>query len=301
MLLLCCVGYSLTSALDVKPQKRSLPSQPSPSLLPITKHRRLLFLLPTVVHQTKWFHSISDSYARRVAADPSFPQKSVAELLLAAGTQLTAEWNRRGALRLLPELDFVMGGVLTAMAGKYYAMWRVAPTTQTQRQVIMDPPEQDSSSTDELRWGNLWVPTTAFQLTMSDGVTRPTPWQRVGAFLAPMPYLFRAGVISSAFGYGVTALFIWIRSILLPTYQAPTQSINILYASLYTGGFLAVVSNIRYQLLQGIVEPRLVNPWYTKNKVLYTILSVSIRLGNGFLGSMLGIMGMRRFGLQRMK
>lgn len=259
----------------------------------------------------KWFQSISKSYARRVAADPSFTQKSITELLLAAGTQLTAEWNRRGAHRLIPELDFVVGGVLTAMAGKYYSMWRVAPTKQQQEED--DDTEQDattmtttaslslsSSSSDELRFGNMLVPTNAFQSTMLDGVTCPTPMQRVGAFIAPMPYLFRAGVMSSAFGYGLTAIFVWIRSILLPSYLPQTQSINILYASLYTGGFLAIVSNVRYQILQGIIEPKFVNRFY-HNKILYTLLSVAIRLGNGFLGSMLGIMGMRRLGLQRMK
>lgn len=68
----------------------------------------------------KWTNQLQKGYQQRVAADPTFPQKSITEVILAAGTQLAAEWNRRGADRLLPEIDFVMPGVLTAVFGKYY-------------------------------------------------------------------------------------------------------------------------------------------------------------------------------------
>jgi hypothetical protein len=68
----------------------------------------------------RWSQDFKTGYSRRVAADPSFQAKSVTEVFLAAGTQLTAEWNRRGSDRLLPEIDFVIPGVLTAVFGKYY-------------------------------------------------------------------------------------------------------------------------------------------------------------------------------------
>lgn len=68
----------------------------------------------------KWSKQLSTGYKLRVAADPSFPVKSITEVLLAAGTQLTAEWNRRGRHRLLPEIDFVIPAILTAIFGKYY-------------------------------------------------------------------------------------------------------------------------------------------------------------------------------------
>jgi len=60
---------------------------------------------------TKWRQQIQDGYDRRVAADPSFLQKSFTEVLLAAGTQLAAEWNRRGSGRLLAEVDFVLPAI----------------------------------------------------------------------------------------------------------------------------------------------------------------------------------------------
>lgn len=68
----------------------------------------------------RWSQEVKTGYQRRIAADPLFPQKSVTEVLLAAGTQLAAEWSRRGAIRLIPEADFVIPAILTAVFGKYY-------------------------------------------------------------------------------------------------------------------------------------------------------------------------------------
>ena len=67
-----------------------------------------------------WTEQLQTGYERRLSADPSFAAKSITEVLLAAGTQLAAEWNRRGNDRLLVEIDFVVPGVLSAVFGKYY-------------------------------------------------------------------------------------------------------------------------------------------------------------------------------------
>jgi hypothetical protein len=64
--------------------------------------------------------SFQTGYHRRVNADPAFFWKSITEVLVAAGTQLMAEWNRRGASRMVSELDFVVPAVMTAVFGKYY-------------------------------------------------------------------------------------------------------------------------------------------------------------------------------------
>jgi len=67
-----------------------------------------------------WNAAFREGYYRRINADPSFFGKSVTEVLVAAGTQLMAEWNRRGSSRILLELDFVFPAILTAVFGKYY-------------------------------------------------------------------------------------------------------------------------------------------------------------------------------------
>jgi len=247
-------------------------------------------------------NQVKTGYQQRVASDPSFPQKSVTEVVLAAGTQLAAEWKRRGANRLLPEIDFVLPGVLTAIFGKYYrlslSMWRVAKTIDDQHS---SKPKlaSDEEPKDQMLF-NLAVPTNAFQEYMLDGVTKPMPIQRAGSMVAPMIPLFRAGVASSAVGYGIAALLIAIRSVLFPAYVLATQSINILHASLYTGCFMAFVSNIRYQVLQGIVEP-LIEHVFQKMPAVRVLLILLVRWLNGLLGSCLAISGMRFFGLQKLK
>jgi len=239
-----------------------------------------------------WTKEIAVGYERRVAADPSFPAKSVAEVFLAAGTQLTAEWQRRGAARLLPEIEFILAGVLTAVAGKYFSMWKVAKT----QLVATHSTAAAAAATDqELRFGGMKVPTNAFQATLLDGFTPPSMKQRLGSLIAPTVPLFRAGMIASAVGYGMTAgIFSGSRT------RVVTQQVNIVYACLYTGAFMAVVSNLRYQVLQGVIEPA-IDSWFRRVPFLRATVIFAIRIGNGLLGSILAISGMRLLGLQKLK
>ena len=198
-----------------------------------------------------------------------------------------------------------IAGVLTAMYGKYASMWKVAPTTAVRRGEPNTPavsPESDGVRSDnkELRLGDMKVPTNAFQPFLLDGVTPPTLQQRLGSLIVPMVPLFRAGVAASMVGYGITAILIALRSYFIPSYVAATRTVNILYASLYTGAFMAIVSNLRYQILQGVVEPTISRifrrlPW------CQAIFIFAVRVANGLLGSVLAISGMRALGLQKLK
>lgn len=256
---------------------------------------RQTYSLSVTASIVTWKRDLATAYQRRIAADPSFLAKSCAEVLLAGGTQLTAEWSKRGE-RIIPEIDFVTAGFLTAVFGKYYSMWKVAPTQ------IGDEKEEDmsSASVQEPHLLQMKVPTNAFQRTLLDGVTPPSLQQRLGSLLVPVVPLFRAGVVASATGYGFTALVILLRSYLVPSYQAATQNVNIFYASLYTGAFMAIVSNLRYQILQGLVEP-MIDRVLRKFPLVRAIMIFAVRIANGLLGSFLAITGMRWLGLQKLK
>ena len=193
---------------------------------------------------------------------------------------------------MIPQIDFVIAGILTAIAGKYYSMWRVAPTFINTK---AEGANANSSTTDEGDV-NISIPTNAFQTDKSYSLA-----QRGMAFILPIPSLFKAGFIASAIGYGLTQILISLRSLLVPSYEAATASMNILHACLYTGGFMAFVSNIRYQLLQGIVEPIVVENLFRKFPIVKAAVIFAVRLANGLLGSSLAIAGMKMFGLQKLK
>ena len=268
--------------------------------------------------------SIKIGYKQRLAADPSYLSKSILEILLAAATQFTAEISRRGYDRILPEIDFVAAGILTAVVGKYFSMWRVAKTvTENVGSMASSDKNRDNK---QANWKDS-IPTNAFQPTLLDGSTRPMLSSRLLALLLPMPELFRAGVIASIIGYGMTAIMIQVRAILLPDYVMPTVPVSIIGASVYTGAFMAIVSNLRYQLLQGVVEPYLIEEPFRKIKAFGESLKTGhngliglvgsllvngcdkvggfaiaiVRWGNGLLGSWMAIGGMRHFGLQKLK
>jgi hypothetical protein len=178
-------------------------------------------------------------------------------------------------------------------------MWRVAKTLELESDDGTSE-EANNNRSKDIMLGSMPVPTNAFQQFMLDGVTRPTTPQRLGSFLAPMVPLFRAGMIASGVGYGIAALLISIRQFLFPSYVAATQGMNILHASIYTGCFMAIVSNIRYQVLQGVVEP-CIDYAFRKIPLIRSVFIFGVRWANGLLGSILAIAGMRYFGLQRLK
>ena len=214
-------------------------------------------------------------------------------------------------------------------------MWRTAKTLDSNdgesydTKILKSLKSSTSSTTGDSIVFGLPVPTNFFQPYMADGMTLPTTKQRFGSFLAPVPALFRAGTIASGIGYGIVAVIIALRSILIPSYRTETIPVNVFYASIYTGCFMAVVSNIRYQLLQGIIEPIFIDRWlfsniivinkYKNNNkndgidntkrtnsyrfqiVLRSFTIFAVRWLNGLLGSVLAITGMRLLGLQRMK
>jgi hypothetical protein len=258
--------------------------------------------------------SIKLGFSQRLAADPNFLLKSILEVILAAATQYMAEVSQRGWKRIIIEIDFVFAGILTAVIGKYYSAWRVAKTIDTKESLLGDR----NYGSNKNSWRD-HIPTNAFQRTLLDGHTVPSLSSRFLAFIVPMPQLFRAGVIASTIGYGLTSVLISIRKLCLPSYVAQTSPVSVPLAALYTGVFMAFVSNIRYQVLQGVVEPYIEVPFDRlerlgeRNEIIGKIarwriwksikglIIVAVRWGNGLLGSWIAIGGMRALKLQQLK
>jgi len=287
-----------------------------------TKNRKKLANYLSAHSPYNALQSIKEGYNQRISADPEFLSKSIFEVIIAASTQFTAQVGRRGIHRILPEIDFVVPAILTAIFGKYFAMWTVA---RTQESNADEANEMENSVDDDASLTTNWrdkVPTNAFQPTLLDGHTTPTLSSRMLAFLLPMPQLFRGGVIASTVGYGFASFLIRIRTMYLPQYVVVTQPISVPLAAIFTGVFMAFVSNIRYQLLQGIVEPFMIDGTFVKLEALCNrrenspdikpkrieylghlkkLVIIIVRYGNGLLGSWFSIVGMKACGLQNLK
>jgi hypothetical protein len=89
--------------------------------------KRTSLLLPPFhryrsIHNNSIVNQIKIGYQQRVQADPTFLHKSMIEVILAAGTQFTAEYVKRGRSlqQILTEGDFVIPAIVTAICGKYY-------------------------------------------------------------------------------------------------------------------------------------------------------------------------------------
>lgn len=69
--------------------------------------------------------------------------------------------------------------------------------------------------------------------------------------------------------------------------------------SLAYASYMAVSSNLRYQLIAGVVEERGIESYFADNPRLCNVLSFAVRTGNTFLGSLWWVDFIRILGLQK--
>ncbi|TQD69010.1 hypothetical protein C1H46_045457 [Malus baccata] len=62
---------------------------------------------------------------------------------------------------------------------------------------------------------------------------------------------------------------------------------------------MAVSSNLRYQVLAGVIEQRFLEPLLHQNKLMLSAICFAIRTGNTFLGSLLWVDYARFIGIQK--
>lgn len=199
---------------------------------------------PRAPHAASWY--------RPAAATPRPP--------LPCPPKLAAELQRRGVSGAWLEVDYVMAGILTAVAGKTYAAYRVAPTKAVEGSDEPGGGGGGGGGGGKGRGVPRWIataPTNAFQLGQY------TLAQRLGAFVAPAPRLFTSGCACGLAGYSFAALLSQLRA-LAGAGPSLAPAVPILPATLYTGIFLVIVSNLSLQFLQGVIEVRFAT--YTRQR-----------------------------------
>mmetsp|Transcript_68834 Transcript_68834/g.138393 ORF Transcript_68834/g.138393 Transcript_68834/m.138393 type:complete len:313 (-) Transcript_68834:325-1263(-) len=245
--------------------------------------------------------NVRDGWNERAMAAGSsrvFLIKALTEIGLAVTFQLLAEIQRRRG-RFWPEFDYVLAGTITAVLGKGYSAWVTAPTvSNTLTTTAFDSkPSKSRTPTNVFAFGDYTLANRCF------------------ALVKPAPRLFFVGASSAFLGYGLAASLGSLRGVagLAGSGVKGPPPVPLLGAALFTGTFLVTVSNLSYQIVQGLVELRMIDGFANflrgdsdegsfRTRVAAFVrwaLFVACRASRGIIVSGLAIRGMQLSGLQK--
>lgn len=226
-------------------------------------------------------------FRERLLADPAFLAKLGIELGIGICTKLSAEYAKRQDT-FYKELDFVSANVLMALLADFMLVWLPAPT-------LAFGAKKSAGGLFSMFAG---CPDNAFQ-RVQPGMEPFTMGQRMGAVLRNGIKLFGVGITASFIGVAVTNSLLYLRTIIDPTFLLPNKPQDVLATSAAYGVYMATSSNIRYQLLAGVIEERGIETMFKGNYKVTTALSFIVRTANTFLGSLLWVDFVRLLGMQK--
>lgn len=231
-------------------------------------------------------------FRERLLADPQFFVKVAIEVGIGIFTKSTAEYTKRGA-NFKSELDFVAANVLMALVADFMLVWLPAPTLSFAA----------SSAAAKVKQGAVAkflasCPENAFQ-KVPPGYAPFTVAQRSGAVLRNGAKLLGVGFGASLLGVSATNALIAARQFLDPSWAPPNAPQDVLAMSAAYASYMAVSSNLRYQVIAGVVEERGIEAVFKGNPALCSALSFVVRTGNTFLGSLMWVDYLRLIGLQK--
>ncbi|CAN1344485.1 Protein RETICULATA-RELATED 4, chloroplastic [Linum perenne] len=111
--------------------------------------------------------------------------------------------------------------------------------------------------------------------------------------------LFVVGTSASLIGVGITNSLINLRKAVDKSFAGEAEDVPILSTSAAYGVYMAVSSNLRYQILAGVIEQRILEPMLHEQKVLLSAICFAVRTGNTFLGSLMWVDYARWIGIQK--
>jgi hypothetical protein len=230
-------------------------------------------------------------FRERLLGDSLFLNKLAIELGIGVCTKLSAEYTKRRKT-FWQETDFVIANVIMALIADFMLTWLPAPTLRL-------APTLAAGSSSALARFLAGCPDNAFQ--MATAARTFTLAQRGAAVLRNGAKLFVVGTGASLIGTGMTNGIIAARKALDPNYSQKGEDMDIVRQSAAYGLYMSVSSNLRYQLLAGVVEQRMIEPLLHGNPLASTAASFVVRTGNTFLGSLLWVDFLRLLGLQKVK
>ena len=235
----------------------------------------------------------------RAAYDSKFTTKLSVELCVGFVTQLIAEYAKRG-VKTMAEIDFVIADLVMGLSANFFAVYLSAPVLQTSKA----PPSGAKQSAFATFLAG--CPDNSFQKT-SPGSSYSI-LQRIFAMIKVAPKLFVIGFIAMALGTGFTTALSLVRTLVqsggkftgpaLLSKATLDGTIDLLKNSVAIGVYLAVSTNLRYQIVAGIFESRIIDPLFGKFPFIQGMGSFLIRTANTYVGSAMMVDFLRLMGQQ---
>ncbi|KAF8118164.1 hypothetical protein N665_0006s0157 [Sinapis alba] len=224
-------------------------------------------------------------FRERLLADDLFLAKLAMECGVGVFTKTAAEYERRRE-NFFNELEVVFADVVMAIIADFMLVYLPAPT------VSLRPPLALTAGGISKFFHN--CPDNAFQIAISG--TSYSLLQRLGAIARNGAKLFAVGTTSSLVGTAVTNAFIKARGAVS---EGEVETVPIVSTSVAYGVYMAVSSNLRYQVLAGVIEQRLLEPMLHQHKLALSAMCFAVRTGNTYLGSLLWVDYARLIGIQK--
>ncbi|OAY48503.1 protein RETICULATA-RELATED 4, chloroplastic [Manihot esculenta] len=225
-------------------------------------------------------------FKERLLADDLFLAKVGIECGVGIFTKTAAEYERRRE-NFFKELEIVFADVVMAIIADFMLVYLPAPT------VSLRPPL--ASSAGHIAKFFYSCPDNAFQVALAG--TSYSFLQRLGSIVRNGAKLFAVGTTSSLVGTAVTNALINARKAV--DKSGEVENVPVLSTSVAYGVYMAVSSNLRYQVLAGVIEQRILDPLLHQHKLMLSAICFAVRTGNTFLGSLLWVDYARLIGLQK--
>lgn len=227
-------------------------------------------------------------FKERLLADDLFLTKVGIECGVGMFTKTAAEYEKRKE-NFSKELEIVFADVVMAVIADFMLVFLPAPT------ISLRPPISLNAGRLAKFFYN--CPDNAFQTSL--GGTSYSLLQRLGAIARNGTKLFGVGTASSLVGTVVTNTLINAKKAVQKSGDDELENIPVLSTSVGYGVYMAVSSNLRYQILAGVLEQRLLEPLLHQHKLMLSAACFLVRTGNTYLGSLLWVDYARLVGLQK--
>ncbi|XP_058225013.1 protein RETICULATA-RELATED 4, chloroplastic-like [Rhododendron vialii] len=227
-------------------------------------------------------------FKERLLADDLFFTKVFIECGIGLFTKTAAEYEKRKE-NFFNELKFVSANVVMAIVADFMLVFLPAPTVS-----LRPPISVNAGSMAKFFYG---CPENAFQVALAG--TSFSFLQRIGAIVRNGAKLLVVGTTSSLIGTSVVNVLINVKKAVDNSSADEIKNLPILATSFNYGVYMAVSSNLRYQVLAGIIEQRMLEPLLHQHKLMLTLFNFIVRTGNTYLGSLMWVDYMRLVGLSK--